>query len=99
MAALEPVLPIRAQFLDTLKSLDSLILQGSLLIDLSIIAGIPANVISDSSYGNITVDVLINNFEAAASIGSTSFSVEVPIAIPSGPEIINFNMTDATFMR
>jgi hypothetical protein len=84
MSALNSVLPIKTQFLDSLSVLDSLILQGSLLIDLSIIASIPTNVISDSNYGDITVSVVINRFEAAASIGSAEFSLDLPIILPSG---------------
>jgi hypothetical protein len=98
MSALKSVLPIKNQFLDRLSALDSLILQGSLLIDLSIIASIPTNIISESNYGDVSVSVVINRFEAKASIGSASFSVDLPITLPSGTEIINFAMTDASFL-
>ena len=97
MTVLGSVLPISQQFLDSLSALDSIVLQDSLLVDFSIIATIPKNVIGESSYGDITVSVLINRFEATASIASEAFSLELPIILPSGPEIINFELTNASF--
>ena len=56
--------------------------------------------ISKSNYGDINVNVLINNFEATASFGSESFALDLPISLPSGGgELINFNVTNATFSR
>ena len=72
MADLGSVLPISRELLDTLSRLDSFRLQSSLLIDLSIIASFPTNVISESNYDGIIVSVLINRFEATASIGSVA---------------------------
>ena len=94
------VLPVKQQLADNLSALDSLVLQGSLLLDLSIIANIPANVISEPSYGSdITVNVLVNRFESAASFGSESFSLELPISLPLGDgSTINFNLSDASFL-
>ena len=94
------IIPVRQQqFFNGLSVLDSLVLQGSLLIDLSIIANIPSNIISESNYGNINVSVLVNQFEVTASFGSTAFSLGIPIALPSGDgTTINFNLTDASFL-
>ena len=99
MAELGSVLPIRQQLLDRLSALDSFVLQSSIFADLSIIASVPANVIGESNYGNITIGVSVNQFEATASFGSSAFSLELPISLPSGPDIINFNLTDASFSR
>ena len=100
MEGLESVLPVRQELLDMLAALDTLVLQGSLLLDLSIIANIPANILNESNYGeNTTMSVLINSFESAASFGSESFSLELPIFLPSGSKFINFNLTDASFAR
>ena len=69
-------------------------LQGSLIVDLTIIASIPLDEISDLSYSDIGLSVLVNDFEATASVGSEAFSVELPIVgMP-----ISFNMTDAKFL-
>ena len=99
MAILGSVIPVRPQFFDSLASLDSLKLEGSLYIDLSIIASIPANLISESSYGDIAITVMVNSFEATASFGSTAFSIELPITLPSGRQVNHLNLTDATFSR
>ena len=100
MAILGSVIPVRPQFFDSLASLDSLKLEGSLYIDLSIIASIPANLISELSYGDIAITVMVNSFEATASFGSTAFSIELPITLPSerNDKNIDFSMNDASFM-
>lgn len=90
------VLPIRQQQLfSSLSALDSLSLQGNLLIDFSVIANIPANLIGGANYADIAVSVLINRFEATASFSSTPFSLNLPISMRG--EIINFGVTDASF--
>ena len=99
MAELGSALPIRQQLLDRLSALDSLVLQSSISADLSIVASIPESVISESSYGDTNMTVLVNQFEVAASFGSSAFSLELPISLPSGPDIINFNVTDGSFSR
>ena len=74
-------------------------LQGSLFVDLTIIASIPVDEISDFSYGDIALSVLVNNFEATASVGSEAFSLSFPINLPiSNGETLNFNLTDANFL-
>lgn len=94
------VLPIETAFLDSLAELDNIVLQGRMVIDLSIIASIPANAIGGSNYGdNITVNVVANSFESKASFGSDSFSMELPIALSDGFELFSFAMTDASFSR
>jgi hypothetical protein len=99
MSILGSVLPIRSKFLDSLAALDNLVLQGTLFIDLSIIASIPANFIRESKYSDIAVSVVVNQFEATASFGSQTFSLDLPIILPSGDgEVINFAMTDANFL-
>ena len=90
------VFPVKQQFFDNLSALDSLSVQGSLLIDFSVIASIPQNMISNSSYGDIAVSVLVNNFEATASFGSPAFSLDLPVTLPSG-DTINFGLTEASF--
>ena len=98
-AVLGGVLPTRPQLFDRLSALESILLQGSLLVDVSIIASIPSNVISEASFGDITASVLVNRFEASASVGSTAFSLDLPITIPSGNgTIFNFGLTDASFL-
>ena len=87
------VLPVGPEFFDSIAALDSIVLQGSLIVDLTIIASIPLDDISDLNYNDIVLSVLVNNFEATASVGSEAFSVELPI---SGTPI-SFNMTDASF--
>ena len=99
MADLGSVLPISRELLDTLSRLDSFRLQSSLLIDLSIIANIPDNLLGESNYGEIAVTSLVNSFEATASFGSEGFSFELPISLPSTPEIMSFNVTEASFSR
>ena len=92
------VLPVRQSFFDSLSALDSLELQGSLLIDFSIIASIPANLISEASFGDISVSVIVNRFEATASFGSSAFSLDLPITLPVSGETIDFGLTDSTFV-
>lgn len=99
MSVLRSVIPVRPQFVDSLAALDSIMLQGNLYIDLSIIASIPANVIGDSSYGDIAVSVMINSFEATATFGAEAFSTELPITLPSGRQVNKLNLTDASFSR
>lgn len=99
MAVLRSVIPVRPQFIDDLVALDNVVLESSLYIDLSIIATIPADVLSDSSYGNIDVRVLINSFEATATFGVDTFSLELPIILPSGRQVNKLNLTDASFFR
>ena len=72
-------------------------MQGSLFIDLSIIASIPKDSISEASFGDIAVSVLVNQFEATASFGSSAFSLDLPITLPGGNEVFNFGITDSTF--
>ena len=93
---LSRVIPVKQHFFDSLSALDSLSLQGSLLIDFSVIASIPQNMISDSSYGDIDVSVLVNHFEATASFGLSAFSLDLPITLPSS-DTINFGLTEASF--
>ena len=98
MKMLEPILPVKQQFFDSLSVLDSLVLQGSLLIDFSITASIPANLISGSNYDDVSVSVWVNRFEATASFSSTAFSLNLPISLPSGDgAVINFGLTNASF--
>lgn len=96
MSTLRSVLPIRQQFMDSLSALENIALEGSLLIDFSIIASIPTTVLSENSFGDITVSVIMNRFEASASIAESSFSLELPISLSSVGEIMTFNLTDAT---
>jgi hypothetical protein len=97
-AVLGTVLPVRQSFFDSLSALDSLELKGALLIDLSIIARIPSEFISTSSFGDIDIRVLVNRFEVIASFGSSAFTLDLPITLPGGSgTIINFGLTDSTF--
>ena len=99
MSLLGSIVPVRQEFLNDLSALDSIGLEGGLLIDLSIVASIPENVISESNYGNINVTVLVNQFEATASLGSSAFSLELPITLPSSDgAIIYFTLIDASFL-
>ena len=98
MTVLESILPVGQQFSDSLSVLDSLVLQGSLLIDFSIIASIPTDLISGSNYENVEVSVLINRFEATASFSSMAFSLDLPLTLPSSDgQVISFGLTDASF--
>ena len=99
MSVFESVIPIRPQFLESLAAIDSIVLQGSLFVDLSITAYIPANVISDSSYGDIDVTVMINSFEVTAELSAETFSVELPITLPSGRQVNKLKLSDASFSR
>lgn len=99
MAVLGSVIPVRPQFVDSLATLDSILLQGSLYIDMSITALIPAGVIGDSSYGDIAVSVIVNSFEVTATFGAEPFSLELPILLPSGREVNKLNLTDASFSK
>ena len=94
---LSRVLPVKQQFFDSISVLDSLSLQGSLLIDFSVIVSIQQDKISQSSYGDIHASVLVNHFEATASFGSSAFSLDLPITIPNVNTAINFGLTDASF--
>jgi hypothetical protein len=81
-----------------LSALDSLELQGSLLIDFNVTASIPPGVINQSSFGDVSLSVLVNRFEATASFGSSAFTLNLPITLPGGDgTIINFGLTDSTF--
>ena len=93
------ILPVRQQLLDRLDAnLDSIVLQGSLILDLSFVAHIPTTVIGDASYGDITTNITVNRFEAAASLGSSSLSLDLPVSLQSGNgTIFNFGLTEATF--
>lgn len=91
------ILPIKQSFFDSLKVLDSMELSGSLLMDLSIKAAIPKNLISSSNYGDIDVTVLVNRFKTTASFAVDPFSLSLPLALPGGATAINFNLTDARF--
>lgn len=100
MSILESVIPVKQQFLDSLSALDNLVLQGSLLVDFSIIASIPSNLISGSNYEDIAVSVLINSFEASVSCNSIAFSLDFPLTLPSNDSdgtTISFGLTDASF--
>jgi hypothetical protein len=99
MADIGSVLPIRQQLFNQLAALESLRLQSKLLINLSVIANIPANVIGQSDYGDIAVHVLVNHFESDAFFGSKAFSLELPLSLPSSSRTININLTDAKFSR
>jgi hypothetical protein len=93
------VLPINTQFIDSLAELDNIVLQGSVIVDLSIIAHIPVDdIIDGSNYGDVSVSVLINSFDSIVSFGSTAISAEIPITIPFGPEI-SFEMTGGSFSQ
>ena len=94
---LSRVLPVKQQFFDSISVLDSLSLQGSLLIDFSVMVSIEQDKISQSSYGDIHASVLVNHFEATASFGSSAFSLDLPITIPNVNTAINFGLTDASF--
>lgn len=95
LAMLGSVLPVRQQLLSSLSTLDSLSLQGNLLIDLSIVANIPANLISGSNYEDISVGIIVNHFEATASFSSRNFSLDLPLTMHG--EIVSFGLTDASF--
>jgi hypothetical protein len=100
MSVLGSVIPVRTQFLDKLVTLDSFTLEGSLLMDLSIIANIPAIAISELNYGDISVSGTINQFESKAAVGSAPIYLDLPITLPFGDgEIINFAITAASFSR
>lgn len=99
VSALASVLPIRTQFLESLAALESISLQGNALIDLSFTTGIEASLIGGSDYGDVVWSVLVNSFESATTFGTTAFSLDIPIALPSGPEIFSFTTIDATFSR
>ena len=99
VSVLAYVLPIRTQFLDALAALESIVLQGSVQINLSLTAGIQADVIGGSDYGDIVWSVLVNSFESTTTFGTASFSIDLPITIPSGPEVFSFATIDATFWR
>jgi hypothetical protein len=93
------VLPINTQFIDSLAELDNIVLQGSVIVDLSIIAHIPVDdIIGRSNYDDISVSVLINRFDSIVSFGLTAISAEIPIAIPFGTEI-SFQMTGGSFSQ
>jgi hypothetical protein len=97
-AVLGTVLPVRQSFFHSLSALDSLELQGSLLIDFNVTASIPPGVINQSSFGDVSLSVLVNRFEATASFGSSAFTLNLPITLPGGDgTIINFGLTDSTF--
>ena len=97
--ALGSVLPIRMQFLDSLAALETIVLQGSTHINLSFAAGIETSLLGGSDYGDVVWSVLVNSFESVTTFGTTAFSLDIPITLPSGPEVFSFTTIDATFSR
>lgn len=91
-------LPIKQKFFDDLYALNSLHLNGSLLLDFSVKASIPKDQVNGTSYGGIDVSILVNRFEAKAAFGSVSpFTISLPLALPGSSEVVSFNLTDASF--
>jgi hypothetical protein len=91
-------LPIKQKFFDNLYALDNLELNGSLLLDFSVKAGISRDQVSGSTYGGIALSVVVNRFEATASFGSVSpFSLNLPLELPGASPAVNFTLTDASF--
>ena len=92
-------LPVSRVFQDNLSALESLELQGRLLIDFTVKASIPKTDIKNLSYQDVDVSITVNRFEAEASFGSREpFTLELPIIMPGrSNEVLNFNVTDASF--
>ena len=92
-------LPVSRVFQDNLSALESLELQGRLLIDFTVKASITKTDIKNLSYQDVGLSVIVNHFEAEASFGSREpFTLELPIVMPGrSNEVLNFNLNDASF--